>query len=761
MSSPKSPGAGIRSVKGHSGGIRSALRPWSPAAVGLASALATGGALAQQAQETPAPAGAEVAAEAPAQAGTGTQPGAQEGEYVLPTVQVVEEAEGYAQEESSLTRLPTALVDTPQTVTVVPKVVLEEQRATTVRDALRNISGITVVAGEGGRQGDTFSLRGFSAQNDVARDGVRDLGWFTRDTFNLNTVEAYFGPSAVLFGRGSTGGVVNLVTKKPTRRSFVDVRADAGTAPSGRVELDVNQALSEQFQVRINAAGQLAGVPGRDGATRNRGALAPSARLQLGKDTALEFDYLYQREDSTPDYGQPFVNGQPISSVADTPRTAFYGVQGSDSERVNAHVVTGRLQQELGGGVRLTNTLRYGAVDRFARPTSLRPVPNRPDLIGRQRWDQATDADYLVNQTDLRGTFSTGFLEHTASAGLELSRETREQLRHNLVDAAGVAPNRDTPTDLYAPEPGPDLSGVSRSFQSSSTTRQWTVAAYASDQVALTRWLEVLGSARFDVFDTDHTAVAANGVTTPLEARDVLFNWRAGLVAHPAEGTSVYAMYGTSANPSAELGTLSNGTASLDPERNQTFEVGGKADLLDARLSVTAAVFRVDKLNARVPDPSAVSLQVLEGRQRVQGLNAGVAGTLTREWKVFANYTFMDSEIREHTSAFLVGQPLPNTPEHSLSLWTTVDVLEGLSLGGGAVYQGPMAVNNPANETAARNTVPRFVRFDAVASYAFGPASLQLNLNNLTNALYYDQLAVSRAVPADGRSLVLSGKVRF
>ncbi|MHA7631198.1 TonB-dependent receptor plug domain-containing protein [Corallococcus sp. M7] len=228
--------------------MRGALWPWGPAAVGLASALAAGGAVAQETPvtgETAAPVQesrpaetAPVGQEAPApertpeSAPTGETAAQanQDDAYVLPEVSVEGETEKYNVTEPSLARLPRPLVDTPQTITVVPERVMEEQQATTLRDALRNVSGITVTAGEGGRQGDSFSLRGFSAQTDTLRDGVRDLGWFTRDTFNLEGVEVYFGPSSVLFGRGSTGGAINLVTKKARKGSFMDLRLSGGTS---------------------------------------------------------------------------------------------------------------------------------------------------------------------------------------------------------------------------------------------------------------------------------------------------------------------------------------------------------------------------------------------------------------------------------------------------------------------------------------------------------------------------------------------------
>jgi catecholate siderophore receptor len=723
--------------------VRAALRPWGQAAVGIASALAASGAAAQE----------------PASSGQGA-----EDTFVLPTVQVEGEADqGYKATESRLTRVPKPLVDTPQSVTVVPEAVLEEQQVTTVREALRNVSGITISAGEAGRQGDTFILRGFSAQNDISRDGARDLGWYSRDTFNLEGVEAYFGPSAVLFGRGSTGGAINLVTKKPKKTSFQDVSLSGGTAPSGRVEVDLNEALSEDFQLRLNAMGELGGAAARDVVRDNRAGVAPSLRFQAGENTTFELDYLFQREDGVPDHGEPYFNGAPVSTSLGVPRESFYGVKDSDEARADVHVASGRLLQRFGEGVLLTNTVRYGRVDRFARPTSprgLAPV-TAPTTIGRQRFETETDNSYLANLADVRGTFETGFLKHHTHAGVELTWEKRGQERHTL-NAVGLPSGPNVPADLFNPDPLPDLSSVQRAFGNASVNVTRTMGLYVADQLEVGKYLEVLGSLRYDVFNTDYTATATSGAKTRFEKSDKLLNWRAGVVVHPMEKTSVYGMYGTSANPSAETGILSADVVSLDPEKNAIVEVGAKGEFLGDRLGLTAAVFRITKTDARVPnsDPEGPP-QVLEGEQRVQGYNVGVAGTLLSGWRMLANYTLMDSAIIKHTNPYLLGQRLQNTPRHSLSLWSTYQVLENLSVGGGAVYQDVTSVSNPTSAATATNKVPNFWRFDAFASYAWGRAQLQLNLYNLTDALYYDQFYAGHAVPAEGISALLTARYRF
>jgi catecholate siderophore receptor len=722
--------------------------------VGLVSALATSSVARAQPPATPATAAPAVTDGAPAAEA-----------IQLPTVSVEGKADTYQTVSSQIDRIATPILDTPQTIAVVPEQVMDEQRATTVRDALRNVSGITMSAGEGGRQGDTFILRGFSGQNDVFRDGSRDLGWFTRDTFNLEGVEVFFGPSSVVFGRGSTGGAINLVTKTPKRGTFAEANLIAGTAPTGRAEADINLAISPRVQLRLNAAGQLAKVAERDRVEENRGAVAPSVRVYLADRSTLTVDYLYQRERSVPDYGQPFFNGQPVSTSLGVPRNTFYGVAGSDAEHVDAHVATARLDHQLAEGVKLSNITRFGVVDRFARPTAPSTVTGDvPAMmtVSRQRFETETDNVNVVNQTDLRLDFQTGFVKHTASVGLELSRERRKQTRYNLSILGPEGAATSITGNLLDPDPRPDLSLLERLFNNSTRGILLTAAAYAADQIQLGRYLEVLGSLRLDALRASYTAVNAMNVYSALERRDTLVNWRGGLVVHPIPLTSVYATLGSSSNPSAEGGTLSDATASLEPERNLAAELGAKADLLESRLSLGGSLFQIDKQNARVPgaDPLGPPT-VLAGKQRVQGLSFGAAGTIIERWKLFGNYTFLRSRIRSHTSPYLVGQALPSTPAHSLSLWTTVNPFGRFTVGGGAVYQAATAVNNPTSAMQLLNEVPSFWRLDAFASYGWKKMDLQLNLANLTNALYYDQTSGSRAVPARGLTAMLSTRLRY
>ena len=252
-------------------------------------------------------------------------------------------------------------------------------------------------------------------------------------------------------------------------------------------------------------------------------------------------------------------------------------------------------------------------------------------------------------------------------------------------------------------------------------------------------------------------------MVTPLDHTDLLLNWRGGVVLHPVDEDQYLCHRRFVLQPvgRGRHAVRRDGQPGC-PSSNLIYEMGAKADLLGDRLNLGASAFRLAKLNARVPgvDPT-VQPQVLEGKQRVQGFNLGAAGTVLPDWKVIGSYTFLHSRIRRHTNPFLEGQEMPNTPPHSLALWTTYALLNNLVFGGGAVYQADTAVNNPASAMQVVNKVPQFWRFDAFASYALKVAELQLNVANLTDELYYEQYSGSQAVPAEGRVVMVSAKMRM
>jgi catecholate siderophore receptor len=290
-----------------------------------------------------------------------------------------------------------------------------------------------------------------------------------------------------------------------------------------------------------------------------------------------------------------------------------------------------------------------------------------------------------------------------------------------------------------------------------------TFAVYGFDQIKFNEYFELLGSVRHDHFTADYTDFAQPVATRNLSRTDDMLSWRTGAVFHPTKYSSIYAAYGISYNPSAEFGTLSSAPTNaanslLDPEKNRVIEVGAKADLLNNKLSVSGAVFRIEKTNMRIPiDPVTNTTLQLDGLARVDGIEVGVAGHLTDKWQVSAGYSYLDSEIVRTTNRAELGNELPNTPHNNLAVWSTYNLTSDWTIGGGATYQSDAFVN-----TTNVSYVPSFWKFDAMASYKVTPNStLQLNLYNITDELYYSQYYQGHAVPASGRYASLSYRVRF
>jgi catecholate siderophore receptor len=715
----------------------------------------------------------------------------QEGGLQLPTIDVTGDQGGYQATQQTITRLPTPLRDMPQTVNVVPQQVIQDQRATSMEDALRNIPGITFSAGEGGQQGDAPFIRGQAARGDIFRDGMRDPGWYTRDLFNIDRVEVYKGPSAFAFGRGATGGAINNVSKLPAGATFNEVTATGSSAGGFRVDADAS-GKKGAVSGRVSALYQDVDTADRDNVWTKRWGVAPSVAFDITDRTKATLSYIYQGEESVPDYGHPWLpaptanvttgavtggyngNGSAVTPVQ-VSRSNWYGFASGplrDLVQTDTHIVTAKLEHEFSNALKLSNATRYVYVDRMARPTAPRtlntaggsstiPVGYSTDLmtIGRQHFETNTDNQMLVNQTDVVAKFDTGGFKHTMVGGVELAHEDRSQSRWNLCYPAtgGTTPAGAPICRTSLASPDPNASAGSYFAQTDpNRTKQNTIAVYASDQIKINRYFELLGAARFDNFQTDYTSGA-----TSLSASDNLFSYRFGGVYHPTENSSVWAAYGVSYNPSAELGTLSNGNVSLDPEENHTIESGVKVDVLNGKLSLTGAVFNTEKMNMRVANdptlPNAQQVQILDGVARVSGIELGATGQITDKWRLTAGYGYTESEIKSSTNAAERGKQLPNTPPHAFTLWTTYDVTPAWVVGGGAFY----ASKDFANTTNTQY-VDSYWRLDMMTSYKLTEkVTLQLNIYNLTDEFYYAQYYGGHAVPAAGRYATLSLKARW
>jgi catecholate siderophore receptor len=667
----------------------------------------------------------------------------------LPPV-VVQDQGSYYTPESSLSRIPVPLKDVPQSITVIPQRLMQERATSSFQDALRNVPGISFQAGEGGVQGNNLTLRGYNAKNDIFIDGIRDQGSYFRDIFNIESVEVLKGPSSLYFGRGSTGGAINQVSKVPQLVPSYGGTFSLGNGLYLRGTADVNQPITPTIAFRVNLMAHKDDLVGRDVAVQKRLGFAPSISFGLGTPTQLTLSYLVQGEDNIPDYGVPYVNGRP----ARVDRNNFYGLAREDYERTLLNLGTARLDHRFNDMFSIRNTLRFSHNDREHEVTAPRNTAPTPGFFNRNRPARDYTESILSNQTDLTAKFDTLGLKHTLVTGVEFSGEALDRTNYAFTGVPEV--------NIRNPNNHDSIFGMTKRVSARSEGDAFGFGIFAADQIRLNEYFDLVGGVRWDYFDTDfdNTAIDAANVRTrtDLNRTDKMWSYRGGLIFHPTPSQSYYFSYATAFNPSAEAVQLSDNNVSTPPEKNQTFEIGGKLEFFNGALNVQGALFRIDKTNARVDDPTTASgVLVLDGEQRVQGVEFGVAGRILPNLNVFAGYTFLDSEFRKSPDPDIEGNELLNVPRHSATLWTTYDFLEKWQIGGGPTYVSSR-YNNAAN--AAR--IPGHVLWDATLAYQLTKNfQLRLNAINLTNDLYYSNISGGHVVPGIGRTFIFSTSFKF
>jgi catecholate siderophore receptor len=662
------------------------------------------------------------------------------------------------------------LRDIPQTVTVINKQAIEEQGATTLRDVLQNVPGLTITAGEGGAPaGDNLTLRGFSARNDIFIDGVRDLSPQSRDPFNLEQVEVIKGPTSAVSGRGSTGGTINLISKIPTLSPFYNFDIVFGTDRTKRVTGDINVPLDklgwgDRTSFRLNLMAHDSNFAGRKVIENNRWGIAPTFSFGLGRKTFVSVGYFHLQQNNISDYGIPWVpaTSNALAAYRDrpapVPRDTFYGFLDRDKEKLRSDLATIQLTHTFNDNLSLRNQLRYANSSRDSIATPPRFTTNvNSTAINREMRSWITEDRVWDNQTDLSAKFDTGFLKHSLVTGVSFTRENnRRTLR--------TAPN--SPTTLLDPNPNDVYTGLIRVNPLDGDITANSQAVYLFDTVSFGEKFDLTGGLRFDRFDAQGLAIPATidaTTRTVVDRVDKLLSFRVGAVYKPLSNGSVYASVASSLSPSLEGLSYGAALATLDPEKTYNYELGTKWDLFNNRILMSAAIFRVDKTNARTPGLPGEPPTVLNGRQRVDGFEFGVTGIIKRGWSVLGAYTLLDSKVLESNANLVngtsleIGRRLINTPRNSMSLWSTYQTPWRLTIGGGARFIGKRYGN-----TTNTRFVDSYYLIDAMASYKINKyIDLRLNAYNLTNEYYFDRIGGGHLVPGAGRSALFGIGLNF
>lgn len=684
---------------------------------------------------------------------------------------------------SQLSKLPADRRDVPQSVTIVNRALMESQGVSSLSDALRNVPGITIGGAEGGQIGNNINLNGFSARTDIYLDGFRDRGQYYRDTFALDQVEVLMGPSSMLFGRGSTGGVINQVTKKPKLQAATEVSGSVTTNGLVRATADVNTPTGDTSAFRISAMAQDGRPSTRDEMTVQDFGIAPSWRYGIGTSTEITLSALLQHNEDMPDYGIPAINGHPVN----VNRNTYYGFN-NDRTRQNIASLNAGIDHKFSPNLRLRNVTAFNYVETDARETAPNAVgsinaagaftalttTNLPlsQLYVRQQSHDRNIRDYSIyNQTELTAKFDTGAVKHTLLTGLELGHDGYNNQNYYRNGSCGTtALNPATGTSGYVactPVVNPTYQDSPGSVPTRTGNLQGgsanTVAVYANDSIEFSKQWKAVAGVRYDKYiasisNSINSSNTTGNTALPNANQDVHFtSVRLGGIWQPTEVQSYYVSYGTSFNPSLEqlVGTV--GQQSLDPEKNKAYEAGGKWDLMSGNLSLTSAIFRITKDNAR--SQIDATTYALTGKIQVDGFRAGVTGRITPKWQVFAGYTYLDGEIKEGIAAGTQGKVPTNTPKHTATAWTSYSILPSWEVGGGAFYMSQRYANNT-------NTVQvgGFVRWDGMIAYHQPRYDVRLNLFNIFDKKYYDALIQSdggRSVPGTGRTAMLSFTYRM
>ena len=746
---------------------------------------------------------AGLAVTAPAAASDDTAADAQsKAKSLMPVTVEATRGSDYVADRVDSPKFTQPLLDTTQTISVITKDLFLQQGATTLTEALRNTPGVgTFYAGENGTTttGDGIYMRGFDTSSSIFVDGVRDTGSISRDIFNIEQVEVTKGPAGTDYGRTAPTGAINLVTKQPQLRNALSGQIAYGTADRKRATADWNQVLGATSAFRLNVMAQNAGVPGRDEVENNRWGFAPSLAFGLGTPTRVYLDYLHIKQNNVPDGGVSNI-GLPGYSSPDPARpwlanarpvdpTNFYGTD-ADRDHVTSDLLTLRLEHDINEDTALHNTLRWGRTHQdylltsfMATAANLRtPDPNDPST-----WTVARSNPTFKNQTNkiltdqlnLTADFRTGGIEHNLSTGVELTREE--------ADTTGIVPvigSSWPAAGIYRPDP--HVTGL-RWYRNGSYShgKTDTASAYAFDTLKFDEQWQINAGVRLDRYRTDfHSAVTCGSRNTPAcgslpansavpgvdaRKRGNLANWKVGVLYKPAANGSVYANYAVSQQPPGG-GTLalSNATNSadnpnFDPQKARTAEVGTKWEFDDSRLMLTGAVYRTEVSNDVVQDP--VDLQYYQtGKKRVQGVELSAVGKLSEHWAISAGYTVMDTKVIRGSKVTSDGSSdLAYTPKSAFTAWTTYTLPFGLTIGGGARYNGQLkrgtdgAIGTPAYTDA-------YWVFDAVATYPINRhLDLQLNVYNLFDKDYVAAINKSgyRYTPGTPRSAMLTANVRF
>ncbi len=658
-------------------------------------------------------------------------------------VTVTEQA-GYQTVLPSATKTPTALIDVPQAISVVTSGMIRDQSMQNMADVVRYVPGITMAQGEGHR--DAPVIRGNATTADFYVNGIRDDVQYFRDLYNAERVEAVKGANALTFGRGGGGGVINRVTKNAGFSPVREITLQGGTFHNRRASTDLGHSFGEKAALRLNAVYENSDNF-RHGFNLERYGLSPSVLLKPSATTQVRLGYEYFNDGRTVDRGVPSFQGGP----APTHRSTFFGDPEASNASTSIHL--GSVVVEHQAGVwNLRNATMIGDYDKFYQNIFPGAVSSDLASVSISGYNNATVRRNVFNQTDATAILHTGRFRHTVLAGVEFGRQRSVNFRNTAYF--------DSLTSLAVPFANPTVRAAAILRQSATDADNipevHAGAGFVQDQIELTRHIQLVAGLRFDRFRMDFTN---NRNSERLDRTDRMVSPRLGVVIKPVDGFSLYTSYSVAYLPSSgdQFASLNASTQTLEPQKFSNYEAGVKWEM-KRQLSLTAAIYRLDRTNTTARDPNDPARIVQTGSQRTNGFEFGINGNLTGRWMVAGGYATQDAFISTPTTAAPAGAIVALVPRHSFSLWNNYRISSRWGAGLGLIRQSSMfaGIDNSVR-------LPSFTRADAATFFNLTEmVRLQANLENLFDTTYYPTAhSNNNILPGSARALRVGLAARF
>ncbi|MBP1484419.1 TonB-dependent receptor [Acinetobacter nosocomialis] len=644
----------------------------------------------------------------------------------LPTISVKAEKENSLKQEvgqaSSATKGLMQLKDVPQIVNVVPKQILREQTVTSMQGALQNVAGLSFSVGDGQR--DQVMIRGFSAITDNYVDGIRDDALYFRDMSNVERVEVLKGPASVLYGRGSAGGLVNKINKKPMDQSLREVSLIGSTTGQRRAEVDVNEKVAENVKVRLTGAVEDSDGY-RDQAFLKRQAVAPSVQWDITDKTKLLLQADYLHDDRLADQGFPTdpITGKPVKT---NPKTFYGALNGKEVGDVDTEISsqTISLDHEFNNQLKYHGAVRHYnySLDRQYSVASHQDSKKNKlpaDQIQLSQSKRIRNEDGVYIQQELSTLFNTGFLKHNTLIGAEYSKQHKDELvwskARQIINIFNPQLENWAPLDT----------SIAAETNNSNTFE--TYGIYLQDLMTVTDQLKVLVGLRYDNLSQDRNNKVKSQI---LNRTDNTYSPRIGLVYQPLSNLSLYTSYNRSFQPLADSFVLYTNSADLSPTKTENVEVGAKWDVND-QLNVTLALFEMSQTNIQNQDPANPNQALLAGEQKTKGVELSLTGQLTDQLSVLAGYSYMDGKIEKSTVGF-TGNHSALTPNNTANLWLKYQINDHwyAAVGGRGESSRFSAPDN-------KNVLPGYAVVNAALGYQSERYDVNLNLNNLFDRDYF------------------------